>query len=214
MSRRPCGNCRHCDRLDEMDGKSPVLDNRGTTKVQCAGDHSLGQSKNQPIARAIAFNAGNLADLVNSPNELNEYKLNDDDLKPVMNWLEYGEDRPQWEVASVHSGATKAYWAQWKSLRIEEGLLIRLWETPSGDSVIKQIVIPRALRRRVLESVHGTISTGHFGVAKTLGRVKERFYWVNYQQDVREWCEKCDICARRRGPQRRPKAAMKKYVVC
>ena len=50
--------------------------------------------------------------------------------------------------------------------------------------MVKQIVIPRALQRRVLTSVHRTISTGHFGVAKTLGRVKERFYLVNYQQDV------------------------------
>ena len=126
MSRRPCRNCRHCDRLDEVDGMSPVVDNSDTTKVECAGDHGLGQSMNQPTARAIAFNADDLAILVNPPNELKKYQRNDDVLKPIMNWLEHSEDRPQWEVASVHSGSTKAYWAQWKSLRIEEGLLIRL----------------------------------------------------------------------------------------
>jgi hypothetical protein len=57
------------------------------------------------------------------------------------------------------------------------------------------------------------VSAGHFGVAKTLGRVKERFCWVNCQQNVKSLCEKCDICAQKRGPPNRPRAPKKKYVV-
>ena len=77
---------------------------------------------------------------------------------------------------------------------------MQLWETPSGDSVMKQVL-------------RGTISTGHFGIAKTVGRTKERFYWVNCHQDVRQFCESCYTCAKKRGPPRKHRAAMKKYTV-
>ena len=35
------------------------------------------------------------------------------------------------------------------------------------------------------------------GVAKTLSRVRERFYWVQCGCDVQEWCRNCDVCAQR-----------------
>lgn len=217
MSRRPCNNCKHCDRLETMDRMSTVEGSTDVTASQRSGDqdslNEVLQPKGQLSCRAVAFDADSLVNVVSTPEELKEYQLKDEDLKPIISWLEESENRPPWDAVSAYSGVTKAYWAQWKSLCLEQGLLVRLWETPSGDSVVKQIVVPKALQKRVLECLHGTIPTGHFGVAKTLGRVKEQFYWVKSRQDVQEWCEKCDICARKRGPPRKPKAAMKKYVV-
>ncbi|KAJ8949008.1 hypothetical protein NQ318_005182, partial [Aromia moschata] len=43
----------------------------------------------------------------------------------------------------------------------------------------------------VLEEIHNGSTGGHLGVTKTLGKVRERFYWVNCTTDVKEWCKKC-----------------------
>ena len=34
------------------------------------------------------------------------------------------------------------YWAQWDSLHLREGMLYQLWETPEGDKVVWQLVLP------------------------------------------------------------------------
>ena len=33
-------------------------------------------------------------------------------------------------------------------------MLYRLWETPPGDTIIKQLVLPKALRAEVLQQLH------------------------------------------------------------
>ena len=201
MSRRPCENCKHCDRLDILERASAPDEG---SLLPVSTDNVV------PAVQAVAINSNNLVDRWE---ELREAQRDDNDIKPIIEWLEQSSSRPSWEDVAACNGVTKAYWAQWQSLRLEQGVLIRLWETPSGESIVKQLVVPRTLRDKLLEQLHGTISTGHFGVTKTLGRVKERYYWVNYSQDVQRFCERCDVCAQNRGPQRKPRAAMKKHTV-
>ena len=94
-------------------------------------------------------------------------------------------DKPDWEEIALYSHNTKVYVGQWESLSVINGVLYRLWETPAG----------------------------HLGIAKTLGRVRERFYCVQCRCDVQDWCRKCDVCARRRGPHKKTRAPMAKYNV-
>ena len=51
-----------------------------------------------------------------------------------------------------------------------------MWETPQGDQVIWQIVLPKALRPSVLHQLHNTLTAGHLAVAKTLNRVRENVF--------------------------------------
>ena len=90
-------------------------------------------------------------------------------------------------------------------------MLYRLWETPSGDATVKQLILPKSLRTEVLQQLHDTQTAGHLGVAKTLNRVRERFYWVQCRRDVQEWCRNCDLCAQKQGPQKKIKAPMAQY---
>ena len=83
--------------------------------------------------------------------------------------------RPSWDEVSSENEVTKIYWAQWQNLKLQEGLLYRLWEDPTGKYTILQLIIPKSLRKQALGYLHNTPS-GHFGVAKTVGRVRERFY--------------------------------------
>ena len=191
LSRCPCKNCQHCDKLEHLEAHMPPV---------------------EPSVNAVTLGNGNIESY--SPKEIRQAQSHDDDLKLIMALLERQADSPGWEEVAASGGATKAYWAQWQSLRVENGLLYCLWESSSGDSITKQLVVPRVMRKTVLANLHGTVSTGHFGVAnKTLGRLRERYYWVNCRQDVEDCCHNCDTCAQKRGPPRKQQAAMKKYTI-
>lgn len=71
------------------------------------------------------------------------------------------------------SQPSKAYWAQWQSLSLVNGMLYRDWETSLGDRVVKQLVLPQKWRNQVLRQLHDSVSGGHLGVNKALGKVRE-----------------------------------------
>ncbi|KAJ8962742.1 hypothetical protein NQ318_001140, partial [Aromia moschata] len=112
----------------------------------------------------------------------------DNDLRLIRNWVKNGV-RPTWQEVSRYGMTIKGYWAQWSSLCLRDGLLHRKWESPDGVSAVYQLVLPKARIHQVLEELHSSPSGGHFGVTRTLARVRDRFYWVNCRRDVEE-CEK------------------------
>ena len=57
----------------------------------------------------------------------------------------------------------------------------------------------RALHQRVKATPDNPVG-GHLGVSKTLAKVHERFYWIHCRRDVEEWCQRCNLCAARKGP--------------
>ena len=50
-----------------------------------------------------------------------------------------------------------------------------------------QLVIPSNLRNDVLHELHTEEAAGYLGVRKTLGPVKERFYWPGCTTAVEDW---------------------------
>ena len=58
-----------------------------------------------------------------------------------------------------------------------------------------------------------TVAAGHLGPQKTLGKVRQRFYWFHYKEDIEHWCKVCYICASRKQPYRKAKAPMRQYNV-
>ena len=206
LSRRPClGDiCKHCDRMESLEQSRMSKEQAQTQTV----------STDPRIPHVAALNLSSIKNVENrSPEELRQAQLCDRDLKPVLDWMEKKKDRPPWEEAAPHSQFTKIYWAQWQSLKLVNGVLYRFWETPSGDAIIKQLILPESLRSEVLQQLHDTRTAGHLGVAKTLGRVRERFYWVQCRRDVQEWCRNCDLCAQKRGPQKKVRAPLGSYNV-
>lgn len=76
-----------------------------------------------------------------------------------------------------------------------DGLLCWRW-APYGrkEFEIEQLVLPKQLRRTVLELAHEIPLAGHLGKEKTRGRVLRRFYWPNVFGDVEEFCRTCAVC--------------------
>ena len=73
---------------------------------------------------------------------------------------------------------------KWSKFFLEDGVLCRHAKS----------VIPKSLRALVFELLHS--KSGHLGVHKTLEKVKERFFWPGYEQDIREAVKKCEACQR------------------
>ena len=49
-----------------------------------------------------------------------------------------------------------------------------------------------------MAALHEGVVGGHLGQEKTFSRVKERFYWLKYWNDTRNWCQTCASCATRK----------------
>jgi transposase InsO family protein len=144
--------------------------------------------------------------------EIAEEQRRDIHIGPIIEWITENI-RPDWSEVSSKSKTTKAYWAQWDSLCLRNGALYRKWESSDGNEVRLKLVVPDSMKRKILMQLHDHPTAGHFGVNKTVERVKQSFYWINCRSEVRLWCERCPLCCSRKGPIPRQKAALGKYVV-
>ena len=69
-------------------------------------------------------------------------------------------------------------------------------------------MVPQVLRNEILDALHNGIAGGHLGEDKTLGKLKEHFYWLGYIEDARRWCQTCTDCAARKSPAPRNRAKL------
>ena len=43
-------------------------------------------------------------------------------------------------------------------------------------------------------------TSGHFGVKKTLSKIKTKYFWVETAQDIENWTLSCQVCKQRKQP--------------
>lgn len=55
--------------------------------------------------------------------------------------------------------------------------------------------------------MHGGPTGAHLREAKTLGKLRERFYWPGHAEDVK-WCSTCELCEQRKHPTPRNRAPL------
>ena len=53
---------------------------------------------------------------------------------------------------------------------------IRVWEDSNGKREVLQVVVPTVLRKQVFGFLHDSKTGGHFGVNKTIGKIRMKFY--------------------------------------
>ncbi|GFW23590.1 retrovirus-related Pol polyprotein from transposon 17.6 [Trichonephila clavipes] len=94
-----------------------------------------------------------------------------------------------------------------------KGHLFRREVTYLGHIISWQLILPKSRVSTVLKELHGSPTGGHFGVIKTLQKVRDRFYWNNVRSDVEKCCNTCDPCAARKGPRKRTRGSLQLYNV-
>ena len=85
----------------------------------------------------------------------------------------------------------KHYWSQWDRLKIIKGVLYCEWYKTQGGPPTHQLVLLEVWRTEVLTLLHDNICAGHMGIHRTLARLRARFYWVGFKDDVVNKCNTC-----------------------
>ena len=96
----------------------------------------------------------------------------------------------------------------WNQLLLKQDVLYCILPSATSPGLCDKLVVPKVLRGEVLSELHEGPFGGHLGMEKTLGKVKERFYWPGHFSDVQKWCNTCAVCAMRKTPVPRPKAKL------
>ena len=78
-------------------------------------------------------------------------------------------------------------------------VLMRKWmpinlASSENWSVKTQIVLPTKYRNSVLRRAHDSPLGGHLGIAKTMDRICNYFYWPGLRKDVTHYCRTCQTC--------------------
>ena len=98
---------------------------------------------------------------------------------------------------------TKVILSEWPEMRSDcPSNILEFWnhrdELSVSENIIfrgQKIVIPRELRKEMLEILH----TGHMGVEKCLSRAKDVMFWPKMTSDVIDHVLTCDICLKHRN---------------
>ena len=189
----PCGGCKFCQRAhqkwydfdEEVDDVMPLA---------------------SPVVRAVQLDDSNWADSLNSTDRAEEQKK-DADLVTVRKWLEDGQSLSP-EQISAESPEVKTLWANRKLLIMKDDTLLYLWK---GDDTRELYVVPYQLREIVLRLGHNCALSGHFGIHKTLERIRRNFYWPGMSAQVEQHIRGCFACNRSKHMRRKPRAALQEF---
>ncbi len=67
-------------------------------------------------------------------------------------------------------------------------------DPPPAETPPNRTYVPRALRQRVIQWVHATLSSGHPGIAATVQLLTNRFWWSTLQADTINHIWQCPTC--------------------
>ncbi|GFX39635.1 hypothetical protein TNCV_2103791 [Trichonephila clavipes] len=181
LLRRPCPeSCKYCSRIEMKFGViGPIVRHVTTPSISALDPWSDESVRTDQLA--------------------------DPGIKPIIEFKESSGEKTSWQDIAPFHPTTKRYWALWDSLHLRNGVLYRKWASDDGKTFTHrwQLILSKTRVSTVLKELHGSPTGGHFGVMKTLQKVRERFYWNNVRSDVEKCCRICDPCAARKGPRKR-----------
>ena len=95
----------------------------------------------------------------------------DDDLRPLLYFMQQSSEPPDISELLAESECTKRLWSQWYQLLLHEGILYRRFENRHDGSSTYQVVVPYVLRDAAVRFCHTGMTGGHLGPKKTLDQV-------------------------------------------
>ena len=136
------------------------------------------------------------------PGNMGHHQLDDDQIRPVYLAVQNGR-QPPLDVTKSWSRESRLLLQQWESLHIKKGILWR--RRLGGKETDLQLVLPTEFHADVLRSLHEGATSAHLGVEKMLELLKERFYWPECTESVKDYCATCVTCCKRKSaaPKRR-----------
>lgn len=78
---------------------------------------------------------------------------------------------------------------------------------------VRQILLPKSMRKDFLRMCHIGMTGGHLGVRRTRAQVCRQAHWHGWSKDTLLFCKSCEECSRYRQG-RPPKQAKLQLVLC
>ena len=140
--------------------------------------------------------------------ELRDKQRSDPDLMPVIKCLTSGKAYdPLSEISSMG----------WQLLRqieefdLNDEVLVR--QINNKGRIQEQVVVPRILQPEILRGFHDDQTGGHLARDKMLGKIRERYFWLGVNEDVKRHCKCCLECQKLKPPHSMPVAPLQP-VLC
>ena len=103
--------------------------------------------------------------------------------------------QPHDDVLLATDRRYKHYKANEDRIILKDGLLFRKYYGETGIVKYYQILIPKQLVIEVLRNLHGEFGK-HPGITKTIIAYREKYYYTNMAQLIRDWVLSCEQCLR------------------
>ena len=142
---------------------------------------------------------GHLADMaianisIAEPLDTGQAQKGDATIGPVYQAVAANKKPSETHIKSL-GHRTRRLFQLWDQLTMKNGKLYRLY-LDNREEIIPQLIIPMAKTEEVLKDLHSGTVGGHLREDKLLSKVRERFYWPGYHEDVCNWCKNCPDCA-------------------
>ena len=148
-----------------------------------------------------------------STKDIRQMQLTDENISQVLKSRSDRQVKPGWEEMSSESVAIKALWSEWDRLNVNNGVLYIRWDSALDFQSSWRLVVPKDLKPIILKSLHGSPTSGHLGIGRTLAAAKPRFYWFRMKSDIESWVKQCNECCSRKPNPGKKHAKLKQYLV-
>ena len=146
-------------------------------------------------------------DLIPNSIDLKEVKneqLADSIIKPVYSAI-VRKEKPLNSERKTMSKKSKTLLNYWENLYLDEdGILLK--KTKNND----QLVLPKKYHRLIFRELHENM--GHLGYEKVQELVRERYYWPNYEKDLKNFIEEKCKCKFDKKPNRKQTAPLTNII--
>ena len=140
--------------------------------------------RQEPDAAAATFTLPSIA-----KEDLVKTQRADRYIGPVWSFWDTGVMPTVRQLMKQEKGARKLL-REWKQLEASDGVLYRKVQEHGED--VQQVLLPEALRSKVLEAVHDHV--GHPASEKTLALARVRCFWPGMASYVEKYCAECTRC--------------------
>jgi hypothetical protein len=116
-----------------------------------------------------------------------ECELSRNPICTATEWDWYKDKRAQ-----VESGAEQS-----QECRIEQG---KLYSSTTSEW---KVCVPKDKRQQIISQNHDLPNAGHIGVAKTIKRIAQRYYWPKMITDIIKYVARCSARQKHKVPQQK-----------
>ena len=80
----------------------------------------------------------------------------------------------------------------------EDKILYKMKKEPQPFEPQKLLVIPNSMKTEIIKACHDDALGGHFGIDRTLRKIKTKYWWPHMYNQIKDWIDSCKECMMRK----------------